>query len=163
MKFAEVWNTWAAAQDESTLSALRDAIVAEPSDPLAAREAAKFLRSGQFMQARQRLLLAMPSWFLSPSAHNLMALAQRGLGLDEAAADERALSGLGLRLVLDSGDGTRFQPWVVLRPSDEYDLCMMLGKHVVGQETPAAGLDVLRCNDSSTYWFRVHRVSERAA
>lgn len=142
---------------------LRDAIVAAPADDRVLPEASSLLRRAEFARARDRVLDGMPGWFLSPAAHNLLALAHRGTGNEDAAAGERALSGLGLRIILDSGTGSRLQPWTVLRVSDEYDLAMLNQKRVAGQSTPDGTHDSLVCSDGTTYWFRLHRPARTAA
>ena len=156
-RFGDVWDEWCGRRSSTTLRELRDAIVSQPRDDRALGEATQLLREARFGDAQRRMLAAMPRWFLSPGAHNLLALTHKGLGNEDAAADERALSGLGLRTIAESGDGTRFRPWIVLRVSDEYDVCMAGGKHPTGQSTYDGDLDRIDCHDGTTAWFRIHR------
>lgn len=60
--------------------------------------------------------------------------------------------------ILSTGDGSKDQPYLVLRTSDEYDVLEHLDKKVKQQSLTGNGekrFDVLECEDGSEYWFDV--------
>lgn len=136
---------------------IRETVATAPRDPHAFEDASTYLNRGEYRSARDRMLKGMPAWFLSPAAHNLIALAHQGVGDEGPAADERAMSGRALQTILDSGQGTEQDPWIVMRPSDEYDVAMLKQKRVTGQSTHGNFLDRLECADGTEMWFHVYQ------
>jgi hypothetical protein len=120
------------------------------------RTAGPLLEAGRGEEAVAAVRALMPGAFFSPAAHQALAAAHELIGDLNAAERERAIAGLAGEAILASGDGSREQPWVVLRVSDEYDVLRHLGLHADAQRLERADgltLDRLTCNDGSELWF----------
>jgi hypothetical protein len=155
---------WARTRSPADLAALRDAVRRSPGfDPgLDVVDAvAPALARGDHAEAAALVQGLMPGAFFSPSAHAALAAARAGLGDDVRARAERRLQALAIESIRSTGDGTREQPWSVLRVSDEYDV-LRADRRTSQQQTLVAvkggSLDRHVCDDGSEAWFDVTRL-----
>ncbi|WP_248579694.1 DUF4919 domain-containing protein [Nocardioides sp. InS609-2] len=156
---AELAASYAEGRGAGDLARLRDLIrrspdfdpglnVVEVVSPLFARGA-----QAEVVAAVEAL---MPGAFFSPSAHAALGAAHAALGDATRARHERRTQVLALDSIRSTGDGTREQPWSVLRISDEYDL-LRAGGRVSREQTLVAiegrSFDHHVCTDGSEAWF----------
>jgi hypothetical protein len=64
----------------------------------------------------------MPNWFLDPRVHLLASTIHSQLGDQEESEMEEGLASVLLEAILETGDGSEEQPYLVMRPCDEYDV-----------------------------------------
>lgn len=172
MEFPGALNRWLATQLPPDLERLLDVVQTQDnyydhSD--VAATAVPLLEAGGYAEARDELLSWMPGMFLSPSTHSLLARAYTGLGDAEAAQREESFAVLSMRSILGSGQGSRLQPWSVLRINDEYDVLAAYRRKVISQATVADDgqvLDQLETEDGRHWWFALrnngHRIRSEA-
>jgi|GEM_PF-564825 hypothetical protein len=140
---------------------LRSTIVALPgynpySTDLETIEA--LVENGSRDEAKDLLEASFPNLLLSPQAHLLASQIARADGDEELAAIEGLYAVICLEGILRSGDGNSSQPYLVTRPSDEYDLLVYLDKRVTGQRLKQQGdrqFELLVLDDGSEIWFDV--------
>lgn len=144
-----------------TFGALRDAVAAsesyEPYDSYQTQFEALLGRK-QYDEARELLRSKMSGWMLNPSIHMHMSFVCHKLNDQECASAERSIARAVLQGILDSGDGSRERPYLVMRTADEYDVLDYLDKIPSGQELVTEAqrmLDHLTCADGSGFWFDV--------
>ncbi|MDO5737094.1 MAG: DUF4919 domain-containing protein [Propionibacteriaceae bacterium] len=161
MEFQVALNEWIDDPSAVRTDDLRDAIQCS-ANYSSGRELTSvvvpLLESGAFQEARNAVLSVMPGSFLSPAAHTALSRAYLGLGDDEAADRERSFARASLVSILNSGDGTRDSPWVVLRITDEYDVVAAMGTRVSTQSVEQRGsrvLDELTTEDGQALWFEL--------
>ncbi|MCF6227069.1 MAG: DUF4919 domain-containing protein [Planctomycetes bacterium] len=100
----------------------------------------------------------LPNFLLSPGYHMALAKAYKELGNEEGLQAELTLAKVCVDGIKLTGEGTREQPWLVLRTSDEYDLLGEMGKKSKQQslvEVDGRKLDHQLCEDESEYYFDV--------
>lgn len=155
------------------------ALVAHPSyDPYShdLDEIGELLEKGRFREAKAALDAAMPNLLLSPRAHSYYRVAAEGLGDRDEAKRRDEMAQKCLRGIVATGEGVVENggaegrgdlpkaPFVVTRPSDEYDVVRNLRKRVRVssqslREVEGRPCDVLRCTDetgkSFNVWFDV--------
>ncbi len=158
---ADLAVSYAESGDPGDLARLRQAIRTSPGfDPgldVAGAVAPLFARD-----AHQEVVTLvhglMPGAFFGPSAHAALGAAYEGLGDTTRAQRERRTQALALDSILSTGDGTRNQPWSVLRVSDEYDVLRSQERSSREQASVVDGgrsLDRHECDDASQAWFDV--------
>jgi hypothetical protein len=141
---------------------VRSAILDHPkydgySDDLATME--KAFDTGFFASVRETFSESMPNLLLSPGAHMVLSLAARELGAENDYAIERMICFRCIDGIKCTGDGTRDRPYLVLRPSDEYDFLNAHGKlshrQALIHDEVGQSFDHLECEDGTDYWFDV--------
>lgn len=163
MAFKDVAADFIGSPNPATAAAVRLAVQACPSytpTPTFFPEAMRLAEAGRHRDVIELVASWMPGAFLSPSAHSLLATSLAAVGDVEAAELERDLARLAALAILRSGDGTRGNPWVVLRVDDEYDLLRWTDRRPEEQRVIADGrgkLDVIQCADGSEAWFQLFR------
>lgn len=98
---------------------------------------------------------------LSPRLHFWMGVAAIETRQAALSQQHRTAMQALLRALIDSGDGTREEPFVVTYVSDEYDILRALGLQAVSQrmlERSDGRYDVIGADDGQPYWFDVSRV-----
>lgn len=100
----------------------------------------------------------LPNFLLSPGYHMAIAKAYKELDKDEGFQAELVITRQCINGIKMTGEGTREQPWLVLRTSDEYDLLGEMGKKSKQQALVEDGgrkLDHQLCEDGTEYYFDV--------
>lgn len=167
MKFQDAINQWIDDPSHTHTDQLRDAIQSAPnysSSVELTSTVVPLLEKGAYAEARDTVLAVMPGSFLSPVAHTALSRAHLALGDDVAADRERVFARASLVSILNSGDGTRQSPWIVLRLSDEYDVIAAMGTRVSEQSvTQPDGriLDHLTTEDGQQLWFELRNAGRR--
>jgi hypothetical protein len=175
----ELFNKFTASPDRESYLAVREALISsEFYDPNSTElgEVEEFLDSGPYVfelaGARDRIDAAMPNLILSPSAHLLKAFIAKESGDEKVVQIEKNIAGVCLLGLLSTGDGSKANPYLVVRTSDEHDVLGYLGKEFSKQSLIHDGdrrLDRIRCQDGTEVWFDVtdvfnglkNRTSER--
>jgi hypothetical protein len=146
---------------QETFHALRSAVAAsddyQPYDSYREQLYA-LLEHDRYAEARELLRAKMVGWLLNPGIHLHMMYVCHKLDDEDSADAERYIGSAILRGILDSGDGSRERPYLVMRTADEYDLLEYLGKTPQGQELvqePERVLDHLLCADGAGLWFDI--------
>ena len=112
----------------------------------------------QFEKAKDLLESELPGWILNPGIHQMLSFAWHKLGQEEAAQYEFAVAVALLNAILSTGDGSKAQPYLVLYPTDEYDLLAYLEKRSTSQSLEMLGekrYDCQTCDDGTEIWFDV--------
>ena len=65
---------------------------------------------------------------LSPSAHNFLSIAYSNLGKKELAIEEKRVAEYLIKEILNTGNGSREQPYKITTLSDEDDVIKYMGK-----------------------------------
>lgn len=118
----------------------------------------------ELVDARAALEDTMPNLLLSPRAHRLLAEIESAGGDVPAAERERIIANACIEGILATGDGSEEHPWLVLRPSDEYDVLAHLGKRPDMQSLVRGDgkrYDLITCTDDSEVWFDVTEAFEQ--
>ncbi|MFT5528338.1 MAG: hypothetical protein ACI9HK_006327, partial [Pirellulaceae bacterium] len=140
---------------------LRDIIVESPGyDPYSSdlEKAGELLAEGRPQEAKAMLDASFPNLVLSPRAHLLAAQIAMDKGEQELSSQEGLYAAVCLEGILRSGDGNAAMPYLVSRPSDEYDVVVYLDKRVTGQrlqQQDGRQFDLLVLDDGSEVWFDV--------
>ena len=148
-------------RDRDSFAALRAEIVSsEKYDPYSREldEVNALLDAGDFEAAHCKLTEAMPNLFLSPAAHLAIAYVAEQTDDEESAKMEAFLAAMCCEGILTTGEGSRANPYLVLRTSDEYDVLQYLGKSFTGQALVEDGerhLDRMTCADGTELWFDI--------
>lgn len=109
-------------------------------------------------EATETLHGAMRNLMLSPRAHRLLGFLHHKLGDEQAAQAEMLIGRACLLGILATGDGTRDNPYIVARTSDEYDVIEHFQKELKQQSLTHTGdrhFDSIQCTDGSEYWFDI--------
>lgn len=119
--------------------------------------AADLLAQDRHDEVIRLLMDRMPGLLLSPVAHGMLARAHAGIHQLDDARREAYYRDVALQAILDSGSGTRAQPWQVLQVADEYTVLDHLGLVPQGQrvEHGDATVDVITCSDGSERCFEL--------
>jgi len=144
-----------------TYLAFREKIIASDayqpySDEL--NTAGELYEQGKVKEAQEALQEAMPNLMLSARAHQLLGFLNHKLGDEQAAEAEMMMASACIAGILETGDGSENNPYLVVRTSDEYDVIECMEKDVERQsliEKDDKRFDVLRCTDGSEYWFDI--------
>lgn len=122
-------------------------------------EATNSLMEGEQYEAAQKQLMgAMPNLWLSPEAHMLLGFIGHKLGEEQQSDMEMFVANACLVGITSTGDGSRKNPFVVMRTSDEYDIVRHFDKEFAGQRLIQDGdrhFDVIECKDGSEIWFDI--------
>ena len=163
MQLGDAAAAYLTAPTAASIHALRTAITAEPTYTAGAEhvaEASALVAAQRFDEAVACLSYWRRGAFFSPSTHRLLTEALRATGQAELADYEEQLSWHAIASLLESGDGSRIRPYLVLRVSDEYDVLEVLEKSSTRQAVEMEGgrvLDVFECEDGSEVWFELFR------
>ena len=153
--YAELLEAYLNQPGETSLRALRDAILQAPNfrpDLDIAQIAAPMMQQHAYQQLIATLHQMMPGAMFSPSAHAALADALRGAG-DFAQADrEEQLAEAALESIRSTGRGTNAEPWSVLRLGDAYDLVYASGKTPRSQVS-VGPLERIVCTDGTVWFF----------
>lgn len=148
-------------QTQEAFRALREAVAAsdayEPYDGYQ-QQLGALLKREQYAEARELLRHKMDGWVLNPGFHMHMSFVCHKLNDADAARAERYIARAVAQGIFDSGDGSRAQPYLVMRTADEYDLLEFLDKTPGGQQLVTEEqrvLDLLTCADGTELWFDV--------
>ncbi|MEX2215405.1 MAG: DUF4919 domain-containing protein [Phycisphaeraceae bacterium] len=112
----------------------------------------------QYQKALNLFRKRLGNLLLSAAAHLMAGESMKGLGQDEEAKSEHFIGRRCIEGILTTGDGSEAEPWLVLRPVDEYDVLGYFGKTMAKQELVKGGrgtCDKMTCTDGSEYWFDV--------
>jgi len=140
---------------------LRETLAASPDyAPYGAKiaDVNKSLARGDLAQARAMLLALMPSYFLNPGVHTVLAYVLDELGDKTGAGVEFDLGKRCLAGILSTGDGSRERPYLILHADDEYDVLVNLAKE---SRSKALIVDRVRaydrhdCEDGDAVWFDI--------
>jgi hypothetical protein len=118
----------------------------------------ELLDAGKLEEAREKLSSSIPNLLLSPRAYMMFSFIEEKLQNEENAEAERYIAATCCEGILATGDGTESNPYIVVRPSDEYDVIQYLGKQVIGQsliKDSEHSFDLIDCDDGSKLWFDV--------
>ncbi|MHC4840361.1 MAG: DUF4919 domain-containing protein [Planctomycetota bacterium] len=100
----------------------------------------------------------LPNFLLSPGYHLVLAKAYKELGEEQGLQAELKIARMCVDGIKLTGEGTREEPWIVLRTSDEYDVLGEMGKRSKRQALIEDGdrkLDMQVCEDDSDIYFDV--------
>ena len=140
--------------------AVRSALVSsEYYDPYSRETDAieDLLEAGKLEAARERIFAAMPNLLLSPSVHFMLSFIAQSSQHQERAKLEEFIAVACCEGILSTGEGTKSEPYVVVRISDEYDILRYLGRQFRSQALIHDGdshFDLLEC-DGSELWFDI--------
>ncbi|MCC6150592.1 MAG: DUF4919 domain-containing protein [Planctomycetes bacterium] len=144
-----------------TYAAVRRAVIKDKSyNPYSnsLESAASLLEQNRFQEFIDHVPSLMPDHLLSPRLHMMVSFAWRELGDEEGAKFEMSLAHLCIEGILKSGDGSRANPYPVLRVSDEYDVLGALGKKLTKQsllKCDGKSFDAIDCEDGSVIHFDI--------
>lgn len=147
--------------NRETFVALREKVISDAAyDPYSdeIHDAGELFENDKFEEALSKLQDAMPNLMLSPCAHNMIGYVHHKLGNSEAAQMEVIIGEACLQGILSTGDGSKANPYVVLRTSDEYDVLKHFEKSLKTQSLQNEGekhFDLLQCTDGTEYWFDI--------
>jgi hypothetical protein len=119
-------------------------------------ELQELFRLKRYAEVRGRLEKILPAWVLSPRAYWLGASAARYLGDTQAAELDRFLYQTCLQGILNTGQGTRRQPYWITYASDEPCVLAALGSEARTTRLIRmdSGLcDVVRTGTRRQLWF----------
>ena len=108
-----------------------------------------------------------PNHFLSPDVHLKLGFAHHKMGNEKEAEMERMISVLLLQGIELTGDGTKENPYLVLRTSDEFDFLSTHELTFRGQALIKADgrkFDVISVEEQDDVWFditEIYDISER--
>jgi len=144
-----------------TYLAVREALLALPdykpySDEL--NSIARLLEAGSVAFVQEKISESFPNLLLSPRAHLYLGLAAEKLNDEHSAGMERFIAATCVEGILATGDGSKEQPYLVCRSTDEYDVLQYLGKEFRGQSLVDDGdrqFDVMQSDDGSEIWFDI--------
>ena len=108
----------------------------------------------------------LPQWQLSPCLHYYTGIAALELGDVELATYHRRCFEVCLQALLQTGDGSLENPYVVTYVRDEYDILQALEVDVRCQqllETGSRRLDVITSHDGCDICFDVTAILQRRA
>ena len=100
----------------------------------------------------------LPNLMLSPRLHLMLAYTHRRLGDTQSADMESAVARACVEGILMTGRGTKQEPWLVTRTSDEYDVLMFIDRKMETQALVHDGDRVLDCltgEDGKESWFDI--------
>jgi hypothetical protein len=123
------------------------------------------LSAGEYHLARESILAAMSNLVLSPTAHLLLSIAADKIGDQKGAQIEREIATTCFKGILTTGDGSRTNPYLIVRISDEYDVVLYLGTQLKEQSLVLEGgknLDHVVCVDGSEFWFDITDAFDRS-
>jgi hypothetical protein len=105
-------------------------------------------------------LNSLPNLILSPSAHRFVGAAFAAIGEVKHADFEKKVNHVLLNSLLSSGDGSKLNPYSVMRITDEHDILEAIGKTFKEQkfimdEEHNRALDVMTCSDGSKVYFDI--------
>ncbi|NLE97743.1 MAG: DUF4919 domain-containing protein [Propionibacterium sp.] len=144
-----------------SLALLQGTIRSEPTFDASCpwHERATFLLQSDRHDEVIRLINAyMPGAFLSPDAHLMLSHAHEQIRDVDRSRLEAYRATTALRVVVDSGSGTRERPWQVLRVIDEYATLRHLRVVPAAQRLVIDGgreFDVHACEDGVERWFEL--------
>lgn len=121
-------------------------------------QASELMEANKLEEALALLRDSMKNLMLSPRAHQFLGFLHHKLGDDEAAQMELVVGKTCLDGLLSTGNGSREEPYVVLRTSDEYDVIEYFEKQFKQQSLVHEGdrhFDHIVCTDGSEYWFDI--------
>lgn len=169
MQLGDAAAAYITAPGSAALHSLRTAVQADPTYSASGNhvaEATALLEAGDLDEAEACLSFFRKGGFFNPSTHRLLARVMRAKGREDIAQLEEQLEFFAIKSLLDSGDGTRTRPYVVLRVADEYDVLDLLGRSLERQAVVTEGgrlFDLIECTDGSEVWFELFRAGERVA
>ena len=134
-----------------------EAVISHPKyDPYSndLHEIGQLVKKGQFKEAQAKLDESIPNLLLSPRAHLKASLAAEGLGNADKAAQQQGIAVKCIEGILSTGNGSKAAPYVVARPSDEYDVLRHLGRKRAFREfskpkPEGKPLDIWHCADNA--------------
>lgn len=126
----------------------------------------QMVSQGQFTQLLD-VAPTLKDWaFLSPRWHFWQGVAALETGDAAEAGYRRQVMQACLKGLLESGDGTDDQPYLVTYPTDAYDLLRVLGEVSESQELmerpDGRWCDVMTAASGEQYWFDVSEMFARA-
>ena len=125
---------------------------------------AEFYEMGELLEQEEYTLAVklfqhtLPNLLLSPGAHLMVSYAYEAQNNTEMAEFEKQVAFLLISCLLETGDGTLDNPYLILRISDEHDVLNALGKARREQALMADGdriLDRHTCEDETDVYFDV--------
>lgn len=144
-----------------TYLAVRVALISSDQyDPYSSElvEVEDLLTAGKNEEAGRMISKAMPNLLLSPRAHLIMSFIAEKFDNEQEAEGERMVASLLVEGIISTGAGTKEQPYLVVRSSDEYDVVQYTGKKANDQKLvhdDDRHLDHVVCDDSSEIWFDI--------
>jgi hypothetical protein len=144
-----------------TFMAARAAVIASESyDPYgrSLENAAALLEAKKFPEFIDEVPKLLPDHLLSPRLHIMASYAWRELGDEDGMRYEMGLAHLCIEGILKTGDGSRVNPYLVLRVSDEYDALGALRKTLTRQsllKSEGKSIDAIDCSDGSVVNFDI--------
>jgi hypothetical protein len=118
----------------------------------------EFIDAEQYQAVLDLLPSMLPNLMLSPRLHLMLAYTHRRLGDEESANMESAVARACVEGILMTGRGTKTEPWLVTRTSDEYDVLMFIDRKMENQALVQEGDRVLDCltgDDGKESWFDI--------
>jgi hypothetical protein len=129
----------------------------------------RHLAAGNYREAADLIAKnLLPDYIMSAGTHLELAVAQKELGSPDKSAFERFLAQhlvLGIEM---TGDGTERRPYLVTRPSDEYDFLIYRKQTPSMQVLVESGglrLDRIDTERGEVFWFditEIHALMERS-
>lgn len=116
------------------------------------------IEAERYDEAQEALRAAMPNLHLSPSAHLMMSRIARGRGEEQTSEIEMTIAAACAEGLKATGDGSREQPYLVARTTDEYDLLGYLEKEMAEQSLVHADerhFDLIKTADGAEIWFDI--------
>ena len=111
-----------------------------------------------YQDAIEKYHSTFPNLLLNPGVHFMLSCAYQGLGNHKMANFEKDIASFLMSFIMETGDGTKEHPYLVLRTSDEYDVLDALGKDRGEQkliEHEGHFLDLQTCSDGTEIYFDV--------
>lgn len=121
-------------------------------------EAGELYEEGKLSEACGLMERAMSNLLLSPRAHRLLSFLYAKEGNEEAAAMEFEIAETCIQGILATGEGSRENPFLVVRTSDEYDVLHHFEKELAQQSLAGQDskrFDVISCQDGTEYVFDI--------
>ena len=118
----------------------------------------ELVESGKFDEASEKIAAAMPNLLLSPRAHMISAFLAERSNDQQRTEMEDLISVACCEGILATGDGSKDNPYLVLRTSDEYDVIEYCQQKISGQALINDGeqhFDLMQLEDGTEMWFDV--------
>ncbi len=126
----------------------------------------QMISQSQFTQVLE-IAPTLKAWaFLSPRWHFWQGVAALEIGDTEEAGYRRQVMQSCLKGLLETGDGTEEQPYLVTYTTDAYDIMRVLGevseRQMLTELPDGRKCDVLTTADGEEFWFEVTEMFARA-
>lgn len=120
--------------------------------------ASDLLTAGRAEEAYELLKQQERLWILNPRYHQLMTLVFESLGMDKEQEQSARMFRGTLDALINTGNGSRENPYLITRPDDEVDILLLLGeeeRETIPIEEGGRLFDKCRTKNNSFIYFDI--------